>query len=45
MTAVGPTIELARERAYQSVERLHFPGMHFRKDIAKDVLSPRPEEG
>ncbi len=33
VTALGETIELARETAYHSVARIHFPGMHYRKDI------------
>lgn len=35
VTALGPTIEEARKNAYQSIEKIHFNGAHWRKDIAK----------
>ena len=34
VTALGPTIEAARGRAYDAVSRIHFDGCHFRRDIA-----------
>jgi phosphoribosylamine--glycine ligase len=34
VTATGPTLSEARERAYSAVEFIHFPGAHFRSDIA-----------
>jgi phosphoribosylamine--glycine ligase len=37
VTALGETIEQARERAYAAVERIHWPGMHHRTDIARDA--------
>lgn len=33
VTALGDTIALAQRRAYQAMEKIHFEGMHFRKDI------------
>ncbi len=33
VTALGDGIREARERAYEAIEKIHFEGMHFRKDI------------
>lgn len=33
VTALGPTLEAARKKAYESVERIHFEGAHYRRDI------------
>jgi phosphoribosylamine--glycine ligase len=33
VTAVGNTIADAQKRAYQAMGKIHFEGMHFRKDI------------
>ena len=33
VTALGRDIVEARERAYRAVEKIHFEGMHYRKDI------------
>ena len=38
--AKGATLEEARKKAYKNVEKIHFDGMHYRKDIGikyKDV--------
>jgi phosphoribosylamine--glycine ligase len=35
VTALAPTLEEARMRAYAAVSKVHFEGMHFREDIAK----------
>lgn len=35
VTALGATMEEARTRAYATVERIHFQGAHWRKDIGK----------
>jgi len=32
--ALGDDIAAARARAYEAVARIHFEGMHFRRDIA-----------
>ncbi|RJQ53069.1 MAG: phosphoribosylamine--glycine ligase [Actinobacteria bacterium] len=37
VTALGEDFRQARERAYEAVSRIHFDGMHYRKDIAKRV--------
>ena len=33
VVATGPTLEAARSKAYANVERIHFEGMHYRRDI------------
>lgn len=38
VTALGDTIELAQKRAYEAMSRIHFEGMHFRKDIAHQAI-------
>ena len=35
VTALGATMEEARTRAYAAVEKIHFRGAHWRKDIGK----------
>ncbi|MFT9497800.1 phosphoribosylamine--glycine ligase [Anaerosolibacter sp.] len=37
VTAWGDTVEAAREKAYANVEKIHFEGMYFRKDIGKQL--------
>jgi phosphoribosylamine--glycine ligase len=34
VTALGPDLEQARERAYRAVEAIHFDGAQYRRDIA-----------
>ena len=34
VTALAPTLEDARSRAYDAVQHISWPGMHYRKDIA-----------
>ncbi|HEY3082890.1 MAG TPA: phosphoribosylamine--glycine ligase [Chloroflexota bacterium] len=34
VTALGESVAAARARAYANVDRLHFEGMHYRRDIA-----------
>lgn len=34
VTALGETLELARNRAYEAAERIYFEGCHYRRDIA-----------
>jgi len=38
VTATGPTLAEARERAYQAVARISFDGAQFRRDIAAAAL-------
>jgi len=33
VTALAPTLAEARERAYEAITHISFPGMHYRKDI------------
>ena len=35
VTALGATMDEARTRAYTTVEKIHFQGAHWRKDIGK----------
>jgi phosphoribosylamine--glycine ligase len=37
VTALGATLEQARDRAYETVARIHFERAHFRRDIAADI--------
>lgn len=34
VTALGSTVDRARERAYEAVSHIHFEGCHYRRDIA-----------
>jgi phosphoribosylamine--glycine ligase len=38
VTATGNNIAVAKKRAYEAVGKIHFDGMHYRKDIAGRVL-------
>ncbi len=38
VTAEGSDIALAKKRAYEAVGKIHFDGMHYRKDIADRAL-------
>lgn len=33
VTALAPTLREARDKAYANIEKVHFDGMHFRRDI------------
>lgn len=39
VTALGPTLEAARCRAYDAVGRIHFEGAHYRRDIAMNPVT------
>lgn len=39
ITALGNSIEDARQIAYQSAQTIHFDAMHYRKDIGLDLLN------
>src|SRR5215467_5252995 len=41
VTAVGPTLGAALGSAYAAANRIHFDGMHFRRDIGRYVNSLR----
>jgi phosphoribosylamine--glycine ligase len=38
VTALGPTLQQARNRAYQAVDLIHFEGAHWRRDIGAKAL-------
>lgn len=38
VTALGNDIKTAKEKAYKAIEKIHFEGMHYRKDIADRAL-------
>ena len=38
VTALGDSVKMARTRAYETLERIRFDGMQFRKDIAYRAL-------
>ncbi|MDI9493536.1 MAG: phosphoribosylamine--glycine ligase [Bacillota bacterium] len=43
VTAVGDTLQQAVDQAYAAMEKIHFDGMHYRRDIGKKaLLSTRP---
>jgi phosphoribosylamine--glycine ligase len=39
VTALGPDLAMARQRAYAAAETITFEGRHFRRDIAASALS------
>ncbi|HWN25294.1 MAG TPA: phosphoribosylglycinamide synthetase C domain-containing protein, partial [Candidatus Sulfotelmatobacter sp.] len=39
VTALGSTVEAARERAYDAVSRIHFENCHYRRDIALTAIT------
>jgi phosphoribosylamine--glycine ligase len=38
VTALGKDIQTAKQNAYKAVEKIHFDGMHYRKDIADKAI-------
>jgi len=38
VTALGKDIMTARENAYDAIEKIHFQGMHYRKDIGDKAI-------
>jgi len=38
VTAIGKDISAAKNKAYEAVKKIHFEGMHYRKDIADKAL-------
>jgi len=38
MTGLGNTIKEAIDKTYQAVEKIHFEGMHYRKDIGRKAI-------
>ena len=39
VTALGSTLEAARDRAYEAVSRMHFENSHYRRDIASGAVA------
>ena len=44
VTALGSTIEEARERAYDAVSRIHFENCHYRRDVALSAVAANIEK-
>jgi phosphoribosylamine--glycine ligase len=44
VTALGSTIEEARERAYDAVSRIHFENCHYRRDVALSAVADNIEK-
>ena len=38
VTALGSDIRDAKNKAYNAIEKIHFKGMHYRKDIADRAI-------
>jgi phosphoribosylamine--glycine ligase len=38
VTALGKDIKSAKANAYEAIQRIHFEGMHYRKDIADKAI-------
>jgi phosphoribosylamine---glycine ligase len=38
VTALAPTLAAARDRAYDAIGYIHWPGQHFRTDIAEEAI-------
>jgi phosphoribosylamine--glycine ligase len=38
VTALGDSIAQARHRAYEAMKKIHFEGMHYRRDIAHQAI-------
>jgi phosphoribosylamine--glycine ligase len=39
VTGLGDTIKYAIDKTYEAVEKIHFEGMHYRKDIGRKAIS------
>lgn len=42
VTAVGETFEAARKRCYEAVEKIHFEGAYYRRDIGARAMKAPP---
>jgi phosphoribosylamine--glycine ligase len=38
VTALGKDIETAKDNTYRAIEKIHFEGMQYRKDIADKAI-------
>jgi len=45
VTALGDTIDAAVAEAYAAVDRIRWPGMHFRRDIGQRALARERKDG
>jgi phosphoribosylamine--glycine ligase len=45
VTATGPSLAVARERAYAAVAQIDWPGMQYRSDIAKRASAEEGQQG
>lgn len=43
VTAIGPTLETALDRAYAALDKIHFDGIYYRRDIAHRALKKTPK--
>jgi phosphoribosylamine--glycine ligase len=41
VTALGGTVAAARDRAYEAVDKIHFEGCHYRRDIALAAVAAK----
>ena len=41
VTALGENFTEAKRRAYAALSKIHFDGMHYRKDIGDQALIPQ----
>ena len=39
VSALGPTVAAARDRAYEAAARISWPGLHYRRDIAAQAIT------
>jgi phosphoribosylamine--glycine ligase len=45
VTALGDSLRVARTRAYEAVDQIHFDGMQFRRDIGHRGLKKSRASG
>jgi phosphoribosylamine--glycine ligase len=38
VTALGETVAIARDRAYEAISKIHFDHCHYRRDIALSAV-------
>ena len=43
VTALGDSVKIAQRRAYQALERIHFDGMQYRRDIGHRAITPKKQ--
>jgi phosphoribosylamine--glycine ligase len=41
VTAIADTLQTACDRAYEAIEKIHFDGIYFRRDIAHRALKEK----